>query len=77
MQSITNEYRQHAIPPALLAFCLVSDYVGFGRSRIYALIAQGEFPAPVKVGKSSRWVRTEIDAWLNRQVDVRNSLSIA
>ena len=76
VQSAHTENRQYTAPPALLAFCLVSDYVGFGRSRIYQLIADGEFPPPIKIGKSSRWVRTEIDAWLNRQVEVRNSMSV-
>lgn len=61
--------------PALLAFDPLSRYVNFGRSRIYALINQGEFPPPVKIGKSSRWVKAEIDAWLSKQVSARNSLS--
>ena len=54
-------------PPALLAFEPLSHYVGFGRSRIYQLIAAGEFPQPIKVGKSSRWVKAEIDAWISKQ----------
>ena len=54
-------------PPALLAFEPLSHYVSFGRSRIYQLIAAGEFPQPIKVGKSSRWVKADIDAWINKQ----------
>ena len=54
-------------PPALLAFEPLSHYVSFGRSRIYQLIAAGEFPQPIKVGKSSRWVKAEIDAWISKQ----------
>ena len=53
--------------PALLAFEPLSHYVGFGRSRIYQLIAAGEFPQPIKVGKSSRWVKAEVDAWISKQ----------
>ena len=56
-----------SFPPALLAFEPLSHYVGFGRSRIYQLIAAGEFPQPIKVGKSSRWVKAEIDAWISKQ----------
>lgn len=73
VQTSQVEKSQQNIVPALLAFCLLSHYVGFGRSRIYALIAQGEFPAPVKVGKSSRWVRAEIDEWLSKQIAARQS----
>ena len=53
--------------PALLAFAPLSHYVSFGRSRIYQLISAGEFPKPIKVGKSSRWRKAEIDQWIARQ----------
>ena len=56
-----------SFPPALLAFEPLSHYVSFGRSRIYQLIAAGEFPQPIKVGKSSRWVKAEVDAWISKQ----------
>ena len=67
----TAPHKKHPSPPALLAFESVSHYVSFGRSRIYQLIAQGEFPAPVKIGKSSRWVRAEIDTWISHQSQQR------
>lgn len=63
--------------PALFAFASLSNYVGFGRSRIYDLISKGGFPAPVKIGKSSRWVKAEIDFWLVEQVAARQSLKAA
>lgn len=56
-----------SFPPALLAFEPLSHYVSFGRSRIYQLIAADEFPKPIKVGKSSRWLKAEIDAWISKQ----------
>ena len=54
------------VAPSLLNFDALSAYVSFGRSRIYQQIAAGEFPQPIKVGKSSRWVKAEVDAWINR-----------
>jgi len=59
------------IEPALFAFAPLSQYIGFGRSRIYQLILEGKFPSPIKVGKSSRWVRAEIDQWLAQQIAAR------
>lgn len=59
-------------PPALLGFAHLSHYVNFGRSRIYQLINAGEFPRPLKIGKSSRWVRAEIDAWLAGKAAARS-----
>ncbi len=63
--------------PALLAFAPLSNYVGFGRSRIYDLIARDGFPAPVKIGKSSRWVKTEVDTWLSEKIATRQSQKAA
>jgi prophage regulatory protein len=35
-----------------------------GRTAIYARIKARSFPAPAKVGSSSRWLSTEIDQWV-------------
>jgi predicted DNA-binding transcriptional regulator AlpA len=53
--------------PSLLAFAALSHYVSFGRSRIYQLINAGEFPQPIKVGKSSRWKKADVDQWIASQ----------
>lgn len=58
---------------ALLAFELLSQYVSMGRSRIYALIDEGNFPPPIKIGRSSRWLKIEIDSWISQQAAARQS----
>lgn len=42
----------------------VSGKVGMAAPTIYELIRKGEFPAPVKRGRSSLWIESEIDAWI-------------
>jgi prophage regulatory protein len=59
--------------PALITFVQVATKVGMGRSRIYALIAEGKFPPPVKIGSSSRWIVAEIDAYIAQLAATRNS----
>ena len=61
-------------PAALFPFAHTSHYVGFCRSRIYQLIAAGDFPKPIKVGKSSRWIKTELDAWITHQSQQRTEV---
>jgi prophage regulatory protein len=34
------------------------------RSRIYGLIRTGDFPRPKKIGRTARWVRSEVDQWV-------------
>lgn len=42
----------------------VRDRVGMHPSTIYAEIKAGRFPAPVKYGRSSRWLESEIETWI-------------
>ena len=58
--------------PSLLPKHLVLSRAGICSSRLYELIAEGQFPPPVKIGRSSRWVSTEVDAWVAEQIARRD-----
>jgi prophage regulatory protein len=49
----------------------VEKRVGLTRSPIYARIKAGNFPKPISLGggKAVGWIESEIDAWLNAQVE--------
>lgn len=50
----------------------VMSLCGKSRASIYAAIKKGEFPKAVKLGgRSSGWVKSEIDAWIERCIRVR------
>ncbi|AYD42596.1 MULTISPECIES: helix-turn-helix transcriptional regulator [Yersinia] len=36
---------------------------------IYKLIKDGAFPKPIKLGRSSRWQKSEVEAWLQERID--------
>ena len=61
---------------ALIDFKQLSNKVCMGRSRIYALIANGDFPPPVKIGTSSRWLNPEIDAYIAQLAATRDAESM-
>lgn len=43
--------------------------VGMGRSWIYLTIAEGNFPAPIRLGaRAVGWKRSEIEAWLDNRI---------
>ena len=48
----------------LLKFAEVQERVNLPKSQIYRLIGKGEFPAPLKFGKASRWRSDEIHSWI-------------
>lgn len=41
--------------------------VGMGKTKIYDLIQFEEFPAPIKLGRYSRWSQLEIQDWIEQQ----------
>lgn len=47
----------------------VLDVTSASRSHIYALVAKGEFPAPIKLGlRSTRWLESEVQAWMEERI---------
>lgn len=54
-----------AIPSRVLRMREVSNTVGFKPAWIYRLIREGQFPAPVKIGKRAvAWRSDEIGEWI-------------
>ena len=44
----------------------VEKLVGLSRSTLYAMMAEGSFPKPVKLGKRAvGWLEQDIRAWLD------------
>lgn len=41
----------------------------------YKLIKDGKFPKPTKFGRSSRWLQSEVEAWLQAQIDASRKLN--
>jgi prophage regulatory protein len=55
------------IDDAMLELRTVTAVTGRGKSSIYAMIARGEFPAPVRWGKRcSRWHAKSVTRWLKK-----------
>jgi prophage regulatory protein len=52
----------------LLRIQNVLEKTGLGRSTIYALIKQNNFPPAIKLsGRSVAWVEADIDHWINEK----------
>lgn len=50
----------------LLRLPEVEAVVGVKKSKIYSLVQEGQFPAPVRLGpRSVRWRLTDVQAWID------------
>ena len=62
------------VPFVLLRLPDVKAHTGLSRSEIYRRIAQGVFPAPVKIGvRASAWNSAEIERWKADRIAERDA----
>ncbi|MBP6083599.1 AlpA family transcriptional regulator [Providencia alcalifaciens] len=46
----------------------ITRLTGLSDKWFYKLIQDGEFPKPIKLGRSSRWLKSEIENWLQERI---------
>ncbi|HAN7797130.1 TPA: AlpA family phage regulatory protein, partial [Escherichia coli] len=46
----------------------ITQLTGLTDKWFYKLIKDGAFPAPIKLGRSSRWLKSEVEAWLQARI---------
>ncbi|WP_419597170.1 AlpA family phage regulatory protein [Thiolapillus sp.] len=46
------------------------------RTTMYKLIKDGKFPPPIKIGKKSLWVKSEINDWIKEQIGLKTITNI-
>ncbi|MDQ2325684.1 AlpA family transcriptional regulator [Citrobacter koseri] len=46
----------------------ITQLTGLTDKWFYKLIQDGAFPKPIKLGRSSRWLQSEVEAWLQQRI---------
>lgn len=47
----------------------ITEFTGLTDKWFYKLISEGQFPKPVKLGRSSRWLQSEVEKWVQERID--------
>ncbi|HEJ9057587.1 TPA: AlpA family phage regulatory protein [Serratia fonticola] len=47
----------------------ITTLTGLTDKWFYKLIQDGAFPKPIKFGRSSRWLKSEIEKWLMERIE--------
>lgn len=63
-----------AVQPSLLEdqfvdMAFITKLTGLTDKWFYKLIKDGLFPKPIKLGRSSRWLQSEVENWLQLRID--------
>ena len=57
-----------AQPERLLPMRAVRDQVALHPATVYAMMKDGTFPKPVKLGRRSLWIESEVQAWIAERI---------
>ncbi|EPT6918593.1 helix-turn-helix transcriptional regulator [Cronobacter turicensis] len=62
------------IKPSLLEdqfvdMAFITRLTGLTDKWFYKLIKDGVFPKPIKLGRSSRWLQSEVEVWLQARIE--------
>ncbi|CAI2456592.1 Predicted transcriptional regulator [Serratia proteamaculans] len=58
----------------LVDMAFITGFTQLTDKWFYKLIQLGEFPKPIKLGRSSRWLQSEVEAWVQQRItDSRGS----
>ncbi|MCK7319916.1 AlpA family transcriptional regulator [Enterobacter cloacae] len=52
----------------LVDMAFITAFSGLSDKWFYKLIQDGLFPKPIKMGRSSRWLRSEVEAWVLQRI---------
>ncbi|MDC8753827.1 AlpA family transcriptional regulator [Erythrobacter sp. sf7] len=70
----TSDTPVNTAQPTLLTIKEVLRLTRLGRSTAYRLLSAGSFPNPIKIGRSSRWLKSDVDEWIAKQATSRDRL---
>ena len=52
----------------LIDMVFITTYTNMTDKFFLKLIKNGQFPKPVKLGRSSRWRKSEVEAWMQERM---------
>lgn len=64
----TTDKHQFSAEDPLIDMAFITAFTGMTDKWFYKLISEGQFPKPIKLGRSSRWFKSEVEAWMQQRI---------
>lgn len=52
----------------MVDMAFITEFTGCSDKWFYKLIQEGLFPKPIKLGRSSRWLKSEVEEWVQKRI---------
>ena len=53
----------------MVDMAFIVNFTGMTDKWFYKLIQEGKFPKPIKMGRSSRWLESEVVMWFKEKIN--------
>ncbi|KHS76446.1 hypothetical protein RC94_02325 [Pectobacterium brasiliense] len=63
-----SQQQSYLTDDKMVDMAFITDFTGLTDKWFYKLIKDGQFPKPIKLGRSSCWMQSEIEAWLHQRI---------
>lgn len=65
---MTDSKTQSLLNDKMIDMAFITEFTGLSDKWFYKLIQDGLFPKPIKMGRSSRWLKSEVEEWVNQRI---------
>lgn len=65
---MTNTTTHSLLSDKMVDMAFITEYTGCSDKWFYKLIQDGLFPKPIKLGRSSRWLKSEVENWVKLRI---------
>lgn len=63
-----SQQQSYLTDDKMVDMAFITRFTGLTDKWFYKLIKDGEFPKPIKLGRSSRWMQSEVEAWVENRI---------
>lgn len=65
--------KSNLLDDKLVDMKFLTAFIGVTDKFIYKLIKEGKFPKQIKIGSASRWLKSEVESWLQERIAVSHN----
>ncbi|WIF62891.1 AlpA family phage regulatory protein [Enterobacter cloacae] len=65
---MTDTKPHNLLSDKMVDMAFITEFTGLSDKWFYKLIQDGLFPKPIKMGRSSRWLRCEVEDWVQHRI---------
>ena len=65
---MTDSKNQSLLNDKMIDMAFITEFTGLSDKWFYKLIQDGLFPKPIKMGRSSRWLKSEVEEWVSQRI---------